>query len=704
MNGSLTAEGSVVGTVAFMSPEQASGQKVDTRSDIFSFGSVLYEMVTGARAFGGSSTISTLAAVVDQEPTPPTAINARIPRDLERIILRCLRKDPARRFQHLDDVAVELDEVRVESGTLTARAPAAARRRQKPVGIAVAATVAALGVAMWAVWPAPEPPPPVLSISKLTSFPGDEAFPAFSPDGTQVAFAWNGEQRENADIYIKRIDADTPLRLTTDPAEDIAPAWSPDGSRLAFVRGGEGPASIYLTAPVPGAERKLVEYTPLLRRNLAFVTRSHSLAWSPDGKAILVAARRSAERSNAIVAFPVDGGEATTVMSLATEEGEFRSPTVSPAGNLLAYVLCLKGRDIYVQALGPSLVPRGESRRLTYQAGPPTYGVTWAADGKSVLYSSYIGSFNVWRVSITDPTPQRVELGIGAMRPEIARRGNRFAFVNIGMDSDIWKFEAGVGPTPVVSSNLFDLDPTLSPDGRRIALSSERSGNGREIWIANADGSGAVRITDGSGKLHGTPRWSPDGRWIAYDAFGESGDYGIYVIEAAGGSPRLLTPAGSVPSWSRDGRSIYFRSNRSGREEIWRMPASGGNPEQITEAGGLAAWESWDGTHLYYGRNGALYSRALTGGAERQVLSSILTREFFPTKNGIFYTIRPDPKLRSHEIRYLAFATGRSETLYRFDSLGLTQGLSVSPDEKTIITSGISPAKNADLMLIENFR
>jgi eukaryotic-like serine/threonine-protein kinase len=704
MDAALTDEGRVVGTIAFMSPEQASGQKVDPRSDIFSFGSVLYEMVTGARAFAGDSSISTVAAVVNQEPKPPSAINARIPRDLERIIVRCLRKDPARRFQHLDDVAVELEEVRVETGTQTAGTPAATRRRQKPLGIA-ATTVAVLAGAMWAIWPAPEAPLPAQSISKLTSFPGDEAFPAFSHDGSQVAFAWNGEQRDNADIYIKRIDADTPLRLTTDPADDIAPAWSPDGSRIAFVRGVEGPASIYLTAPVPGAERKLVEYTPSLPGYAAFATRSHSLAWSPDGTAILVAARTSGERPNVIVAFPVDGGEARIVMSLGRNEGEFRSPTVSPDGNLLAYTLCTKGCDIYVQELGPSLGPRGQPRRLTNQAGPPTFGVTWAADGKSVVYGSIVGSFNVWRVSIADPRPEPMELGIGAMRPDIARKGNRLAFVSMGMDSDIWKFEAGVGPMPVVSSSLFDLDPQLSPDGRRIALASERSGKGREIWIANVDGSGAVRITDASGRLQGTPRWSPDGRWIAYDALEESGEYGIYVIDAAGGSARPLTARGAVPSWSRDGKWIYFRSSRSGRDEIWRIPPTGGTPEQITEAGGIAAWESWDGTLLYYSRGGALYSRALTGGPERPVLPSILSREFFPTKNGIFYVTRPDAKRRlSYEIRHLAFATGRSDTLYRFDSLGLTQGLSVSPDEKTIICAGISPSKHADLMLIQNFR
>ena len=697
----LTNEGRIVGTFAYMSPEQASGGKIDARSDIFSFGSVLYEMVTGSRAFAAQSSIATAGAVVHQEPRPVSEISANVPPELERIITRCLRKDPARRFQHLDDVAVELEEVKLEAVTRTGTR---GTRRRKLLGIAAAAIVAVLAGTLWALWPSREVPPAIQSISKLTAFPGDEAYPALSPDGRQVAFAWNGERRENADIYIKHIDADTPLRLTTDPAEDIAPAWSPDGSRLAFVRRTAGGPAIYLTELVPGTERKLAQYVPPPLGYPAFATRTDSLAWSPDGKSILIAARSPGDRPNAILAFPVEGGEARTVRSLAKGEGEFLFPAISADGRFLAYALCQPGCDIYVQELQPSLLPDGEPRRLTHQAGPTPHGVAWAPDGKSVIYGSYIGTFNVWRVSLTNPTPQNMELGIGALRPSVARTGNRLAFVSLGSDTDIWKFEAGVGPTPIVSSNLFDLDPQLSPDGRRIALASERTGRSREIWIANVDGSGAVRLTDTVGKLQGTPRWSPDGRWIAYDVFDPSGDYSIYVLDAAGGSPRLMTARGSIPSWSRDGKWIYFRSNRSGRNAVWRIPAAGGTAEYVVD--GQAAWESWDGTELFYGRGGALYSRPLGGGPERQILPKIVNdREFFPTKSGIFYAVRPDETRRiTYEIHHFAFATGRSETLYRFDSLAISQGLSVSPDEKTVIFAGISPSKNADLMLVENFR
>ena len=167
--------------------------------------------------------------------------------------------------------------------------------------------------------------------------------------------------------------------------------------------------------------------------------------------------------------------------------------------------------------------------------------------------------------------------------------------------------------------------------------------------------------------------------------------------------------AGPRPSERRRGRNVRSSTahwasvrspRRSGRDEIWRIDAGGGTPQPVTDTGAHAASESWDGTLLYYSRGGALYSRAVTGGPERQVLTSILNREFYPTKNGIFYATRLDAKRPvSYEIRYQAFATGTNQTLYRFDSLGITQGLSVSPDEKTIIIGGVSPSKNADLML-----
>jgi Tol biopolymer transport system component len=392
------------------------------------------------------------------------------------------------------------------------------------------------------------------------------------------------------------------------------------------------------------------------------------------------------------------------VLSLRDVDGELRFPAVSPDGKSLAYAMC-KGMmcDISIVSLGPDCAPAGESNRLTYQAAL-ILGIAWAADGGSLIYGSWLGGMNLWRVPTAGGEPQRLELGTAAIRPAVSPKGNSLAYARFGTDPDIWKFEGGAGPIPIASSTLLDFHAQLSPDGERIVFGTERSGRGREIWVANADGSRPVRLTEPTGRWQGAPRWSPDGRWIAYDAQMQDGSSTIRVVDAAGGSPRQATPYdGNLPSWSRDGKSIYFRSGRSGRPEVWRVSASGGEPVRVTDGGGGGAWESWDGTTLYYNRGNSLYSKPLAGGPETLVLESVQSWHFFPTKDGIYYADRIEGTRHSYEIRFLNFASRRSAALYRFESLGLGQGLSVSPDQKTILFSGISPSKSDDLMLIQNF-
>ena len=234
-----TEEGRIFGTVAYMSPEQAEGKAVDARSDIFSFGSLLYEMLTGRRAFHGDSKLSTLSAILHREPKPVCEIIVSVPPEVEHLVRRCLRKDPARRWQHMSDLKVALDDVKEqsESRKLGASIPAAPTRRTRRWWLAAAIASIALGFA--AVWyvghsrgsGSVEP----MTAVPLTAYPGEEDSPTFSPDGTLIAFSWNRDG--NKDIYVKVVDsAAEPHRLTTDPAEDSLPKWSPDGRSIAFVR------------------------------------------------------------------------------------------------------------------------------------------------------------------------------------------------------------------------------------------------------------------------------------------------------------------------------------------------------------------------------------------------------------------------------------------------------------------------------------
>ena len=695
-----TSAGMVFGTIPYMAPEQLRGEDTDARTDVFAFGVLLHEMLTGKRPFTADSSAGLIAAILDHDPPPVRAPEGRLPASLADIVHRCLEKNPDQRWQTARDLWSALH------GTLEEIRGAGPMRSKHRTRMAIPAA-AVLAGALWALWPTSDAALPEPSLRQFTAFQGDEVHPAFSPDGGQVAFTWSGENEDNPDVYIKRLDADTPLRLTTDPASDLAPAWSPDGSRIAFIRGTEQAASIYLTPPVSGAERKLADYTPSSLGYPSLATRSHHVSWSPDSKLVIVAARAAGQRTGVILAFPAAGGEPHTVLSARSGEGDFRFPTISPDGRTLAYAACWgEGCDLYVIGLDEHLIGRGEPTRLTSQSAASIYGLAWAADGRSLVYGSWIGTPNLWRVSIKKPEPKRLELGAYGVRPDVSRSGNRLVYFRLNNDSDIWKFERGSGPAVVASSSVLDTDAQLSPDATRIVLASERSGTSRDLWITNADGTGAKRLTYAGGE--GTPRWSPDGRWVAYDARAANGKFGTYVIEAAGGSPRQLTDDGVVPNWSRDGKWVYFASTRSGTTQVWRVPPAGGDAQQVTQHGGRSVWESWDGTTLYYDRNGGVYSRAAAAGPEQELLPPALavgSRNFFPVKNGIYYAIRPDAQRpTAWQIRYLSFTTATSETMYRFESRGLSQGLSVSPDGSTIIFSGMSPSKNNDLMLIENFR
>ena len=265
-----TEEGKIVGTVAYMSPEQAEGKKVDARSDIFSFGSVLYEMVTGEKAFHGDTKASTLAAILKDTPRPASKLVDGLPREVERLISRCLRKEVNQRSQHMDDVKIALQELKEESdsgvlGAGVVSRPNPHRRLRWVLSVAAAVVMAMVGV--WLVRSKKEVPETQLIAVPLTSYPGNESWPSFSPDGTQVAFAWDGEKQNNGDIYVKQIGVEPPYRLTNDPAMDYSPAWSPDGRLIAFLREvSPGKTAIMLIPQRGGSERILAEINGALRR------------------------------------------------------------------------------------------------------------------------------------------------------------------------------------------------------------------------------------------------------------------------------------------------------------------------------------------------------------------------------------------------------------------------------------------------------
>ena len=496
----------------------------------------------------------------------------------------------------------------------------------------------------------------------------------------------------------------TALRLTTDPAADRFPAWSPDGKRIAFERFDDsGPVGIFTISPLGGAERKLTDFPG-----------EAQMSWSPDGK--WLAASSSAPQFNGIFLLPIDGGEPRRLSTSKTPLFDW-TPSFSRDAHSVAYQSCMQGNwscDLYVQELDSSYAPRGGVRRITKQGAAVVTGVAgvaWSRDGESLIYNGSLTSPEMtylWRVGIHDlAPPQRIEIGgPGADSPSVSIKGNRLLFARQKVDFDIWRYQESSGMEPLIVSSLNDMSPQFSPDGARIAFESDRVGEVAEVWVANADGSGVVQMTSRLGRHQGTPRWSPNGRQIAFDSQYPDGHWGIQVLDVSGGRPRPATSGTSddiIPSWSRDGKWIYFASNRTGTNEVWRVPSSGGSANQITTNGGYTAHESADGKTLFYMKENSspLFAKALSGGVERQVLDWVLSRAFVPTEDGIYYIGRRAPNKQA-PLRFFQFSSNTSRTLTNIDG-GIALGLSVSPDRKSILfTKTVSAGSN--LMMIDNFQ
>jgi Tol biopolymer transport system component/tRNA A-37 threonylcarbamoyl transferase component Bud32 len=706
-------EGSIVGTAAYMSPEQAESKPVDARSDIFSFGAVLYEMATGTRAFHGDSKLSTLSAVLRENPKPPSQVAADIPRELDRIIARCLRKDPARRFQAMPDLKVALEELKEESDSGTAEVVAAAMGAPvaKPrFRLMLAAAAVAMLVAAAAAWfflrPASRPLPPMQSVP-LTTYTGGQGHASFSPDGSQVAFQWTGEKGDNWDIYVKLVEGGTPLRLTTSPESAISPAWSPDGRQIAFLRAG----GVYSVSPLGGPERKLTD---------AFVD---SLAWMPDSQSLMISSAKSAGELHSIFQLSLRTGEMRPVTSPPPADpggGGDYGPAVSPDGRTLGFLRwAWPEGGIYLQPLAG-----GPARRLTKRS-QQVGGLVWASNREILFYGTAGVSGSMWRMFADGRSEEQPVEGAldGAREPAISHPPNgpvRLAYTRFVGDSNIWRMAIApdahggvraVGqPASIIASTRTDRSPRFSPDGKRIVFASDRDGY-LEIWVAASDGSGPAQLTTLKSSRSGSPRWSPDGTEIVFDS-PASGNSDIWMVRSEGGPARQLTTEPSIdarPSFSRDGHWIYFRSDRSGAQQIWKMPSAAPfRPAvQLTHNGGFDAEEAPDGNLLYYTRpQGGLWNMPVEGGEGTLVLEQVRSGLWSLAENGIYYL---DVAARSPEgatpLMWLSSATHKLVQVgaVRKPIVALTPGLSVTSDGRHIAWAQVD-REESELMLIENFR
>ena len=640
------------------------------------------------------------------------------PRFIETLARRGYRfVAPVSRFASVGEPGVQW-----EPAGQRAQTPAdatAARDRKRPLiwiaGLAVI-LLGALGTVLWWIPKSnqsrsetPEPAVP------LTGNRGYEGLPAFSPEGTRVAFSWRPPGEQVSNIYVKLVGQGEAVQLTANATDDFAPAWSPDGVWIAFLRARQGShAAIMIMPALGGREREVAEVSlsthELLHDWEATNAPAPFLAWSGDAHWLLSLEQSTVYGARSIVRVSVETGAKRVLTSPPKGTNGDGGLSISPDGKTLAFTRTfgLFEKDIFIASLSEDMLLKRAPIRLTFD-NKQIDGLAWTSDGNSLVFSSSRrGRRELWQMSVR-PRGEPVRLIAAGDEPRevaVARQGNYLVYTHQVSDWHIWRMRLQGKQREqaqlFISSTRMEHLARYSPDGRRIAYQSGRSGD-QEIWVCNADGSHPVQLTAVRNAWAGSPRWSPDGQKITYDS-NVSGNWHIYVIDAQGGQAVQLTRSNAQefrPSWSRDGRWIYFCSVRTGQPQVWKIPATGGTQVPVTRNGGGVAFESTDGEYVYYTTYQQLWRMPVRGGDETLVLPSMLDQNYAVVERGIYFLegTASDATLR---LQFFNFAT------HAVQNLGTVAGpsgdeISVSPDEQWLLYSTTSGA-GSQLMLIQNFR
>jgi Tol biopolymer transport system component/DNA-binding winged helix-turn-helix (wHTH) protein len=482
-------------------------------------------------------------------------------------------------------------------------------------------------------------------IVQLTNLSGVVSWPAFSPDGKQIAFVWDaGEHPSRGDLYVQFIGGEAPpLRLTHTSSEFVnPPTWLPNGREVSFARCDDSGGAIYVVSALGGPEHRITDvacpngYVP-------------PVSWTPDGKILILADTCVSGGGRSIVVFSMDTGAKHCLVEVSKDEEIADSgPVISPDGKTVAFVRAQSfGGDLYTVP-----VAGGTPIRLTTDDKAPDEPSSpmWTADGKFICFNSNRGGTErTWRIPAGGGQiePETIYPGVGALSPD----GSRLVYPGPSAfgGSSVWRTELSgeggqvIGKRQLLPDSSFDYSPRPSPDGRQIVFESVRSGPD-QIWKSNADGSDPRKLTSLSGNA-GDPRWSADGKWIVFDYLPEGQRHRqVFAIDAEGRNLHMVVSGNygnGVPSFSNDGTTIYFTSDRTGSFQIWRHEIASGRETQLTRDGGFASLESFDGKTLFFSKSsgGGIWSIPVGGGEARHVTDALhfgYWGEFAVTENGLY--------------------------------------------------------------------
>ena len=587
-----TVQGVLLGTVPYMSPEQARGKAVDKRTDIWAFGCVLYEMLTRRRAFPGETASDTIAAILEREPDW-SALPVTTPPSIVRLLRRCLERDPRRRLRDIGDGKVDLDDQPVAPSAADGRAVRNTRRSLiwMAAGIVLGAAIAA----GWFRLTSRAAIARDVQQQRLTDFVGIEESPAISPDGRTVAFVATAQGHRH--IWVRLLAGGVPLRITSDAADHQTPRWSPDSSALVY----------YVPSANAGEQGALHEISALGGAPRRITSAMSGGDVSHDGDHLTFF--RFEDGHSQLVVSARDGSNARHVTTLAAANA-YEYPRWSPDDARIAFQRTSQGNfDGWLSVVSASGGQPSDVVRADYLRG-----LAWAPDGSSLIYSSSLGStvlyppvFNLRHISRDGQHDRPLTFGdMSYIEPDVHANGKVIAS-RVRSQSDVWRFpvtgsaaDNARAATRITRQTAQAQTPSVSPDEKELVYLSDSGGHGN-LWIAKTDGSGVRQITfeHDTGVSVGVPVWSPVGDQIIF-ILTRAGNTTLSLIGTDGSGLRAIVP-GWYAYWSPLGQVLYYTHEQDHRFCIEKVSVAAGRPESVRCDDAQAPAVARDGT-LYYMR------------------------------------------------------------------------------------------------------
>lgn len=606
-----TGQGVVLGTTGYMSPEQIRGQVVDQRSDIFAFGAVLYEMLSGKRAFHGETPADTASAILHQDPSELLGMSQSISPAMERIVRHCLEKAPGDRFQSARDLAFHLESLLTSSETSAAQskttATSAPRQRY---GYSLFALGIGILMVVFAGWWAGQhflhaSAPGTIQFQRLTDFAGLEDSPALSPDGKSVVFV--SDSTGSRQIWVRLLGGGPSLQITHDAGEHFEPRWSQDSGAI-----------IYYTPPHEGDEQgTLWEISALGGSPRRLASTLGGADVSHDGQHL--AFFRLSNRRIELAISDRDGSKDRVVAQFPASFS-YREPRWSPDDNSIAYIHSLENwaDDIYIVSSSG-----GSPRQLTNDSTLMS-GVAWLPDGSGLIYSSargstllYLPTLHLWQIPASGGEPRQLTFGeAGDENPDVDHAGH-IVVSRKHMQFDIWKFPVDGSPAQNVQHAVRITHqtgqvqtPALGPDDHEMVYLSDNGGHGN-LWVRELKSGVTRQITyeKQPNTIVGVPIWSPDGKLITFATnqppSSKTGrGIGYWLVHPDGSGLHLEVPQGAWAAWSTDSKWLYYSEaspvQATGSFRLMKVAVGGGTPLVVRTDNAQGPAVAHNGSALYY--------------------------------------------------------------------------------------------------------